>query len=109
MTNEEAIISFKSSNEQAKLRLEVEKMRMDIGEINELEFYIERNERAIKALEQEPKTVNEKILDMLEEFDLELSEYEDADLIRVEYIRQDIQEKIDSLKEKQNEDIHHRS
>ena len=44
--------------------------------------------------------VNEKILDMLEEFDLKLSEYEDADLIRVDYIRQDIQEKIDSLKEK---------
>lgn len=35
---------------------------------------------------------------MLEEFDLRLSEYEDADLIRVEYIRQDIQEKIDTLK-----------
>ena len=35
---------------------------------------------------------------MLEEFDLELSEYEDADLIRVEYIRQDIQEKINALK-----------
>jgi len=35
---------------------------------------------------------------MLEEFDLRLSEYEDADLIRVEYIRQDIQEKINALK-----------
>ena len=35
---------------------------------------------------------------MLEEFDLELSEYEDADLIRVEYIRQDIKEKINALK-----------
>ena len=35
---------------------------------------------------------------MLEEFDLSLSEYEDADLIRVEYIRQDIQEKINALK-----------
>jgi len=35
---------------------------------------------------------------MLEEFDLRLSEYEDADLIRVEYIRQDIEEKINALK-----------
>ena len=35
---------------------------------------------------------------MLEEFDLRLSEYEDADLIRVEYVRQDIQEKINALK-----------
>ena len=52
MTNEEAIESFKYSNEQAKVRLEVEKMRMDSGEIKELEFYIERDEMAIKALEQ---------------------------------------------------------
>lgn len=36
--------------------------------------------------------------DMLTEFDLRLSEYQDADLIRVEYIRQDIQEKINALK-----------
>ncbi len=50
MTKEEAIESFKRSNEQAKIRLEVEKMRMDIGEIKELEFYIERNEMAIQAL-----------------------------------------------------------
>lgn len=35
---------------------------------------------------------------MLEEYDLSLSGYEDADLIRVDYIRQDIQEKIDALK-----------
>lgn len=41
---------------------------------------------------------------MLEEFDLELSEYEDADLIRVEYIRQDIQEKINALKGEENVD-----
>ena len=54
MTKEEVIESFKCSNEQAKLRLEVEKMRMDSGEIKELEFYIERDEMAIKALEQEP-------------------------------------------------------
>ena len=54
MTKEEAIESFKYSNKQAKLRLEVEKMRMDSGEIKELEFYIERDEMAIKALEQEP-------------------------------------------------------
>jgi len=37
------------------------------------------------------------MVDMLEEFDLRLSEYEDADLIRAEYIRQDIQEKIYDL------------
>lgn len=35
---------------------------------------------------------------MLDEFDLRLSEYQDADLIRVDYIRQDIQEKIDALR-----------
>lgn len=51
MTREEAIESFKHSNEQAKLRLEVEKMRMEIVEIKELEFYIERDEMAIRALE----------------------------------------------------------
>ena len=56
MIREEAIESFKCSNEQAKLRLEVEKMRMESGEIKELKFYIERDEMAIKALEQEPKT-----------------------------------------------------
>lgn len=55
MTNEKAIESFKRSNEQAKLRLKVNKMRMDIGEIKELEFYIERDEMAIKALETIPK------------------------------------------------------
>lgn len=55
MTNEEAIESFKHSNKQAKVHLEVQKMRMDSGEIKELEFYIERNEMAIKALETIPK------------------------------------------------------
>lgn len=55
MIREEAIESFKHSNEQAKLRLKVEKMRMESGEIKELKFYIERDEMAIKALEQEPK------------------------------------------------------
>lgn len=63
MTREEAIESFKFSNEQAKLRLEVEKMRMDSSEIKELEFYIERDEMAIKAIEQEPRwiPVNEEL------------------------------------------------
>ena len=56
MTREEAIESYKCSNEQAKIRLEVEKMRMDIGEIKELEFYIERDEMAIQALSQEQKS-----------------------------------------------------
>ena len=56
MTIEEAIESFKWSNKQSKLRLEVEKMRMDSSEIKELKFYIERNEMVIKALEQKPKT-----------------------------------------------------
>lgn len=41
----------------------------------------------------------EEVISMLEEIDLRLSEYEDSDLIRVEYIRQDIQERIDTLKE----------
>ncbi|MCR4687707.1 MAG: hypothetical protein K5659_09060 [Lachnospiraceae bacterium] len=41
----------------------------------------------------------EEVISMLEEIDLRLSEYEDSDLIRVEYIRQDIQERIDALKE----------
>lgn len=54
MTREEARESFKLSNEQSKVRLEVEKMRMDSGEIKELEFYIERDDMAIKALEQAP-------------------------------------------------------
>ena len=52
MTREEAIESFERSNKQAKLRLEVEKMRMDNDEVKELEFYIERDEMAIKALER---------------------------------------------------------
>ena len=56
MNKEEAIESFKYSNEQAKVRLEVEKMRMDMDEVKELEFYIERDEMAIKALEQMPVT-----------------------------------------------------
>ena len=55
MTIDEAIESFKCSNKQAKIRLKVEKMRMDIGEIKELEFYIERDEMAITALEREQK------------------------------------------------------
>lgn len=52
MTREEAIESFKKSNEVASKRLEVEKLRMDVEEIKELEFYIERDEMAIKALER---------------------------------------------------------
>ena len=44
------------------------------------------------------KRLKADMVGMLEEFDLELSGYEDADLIRVEYIRQDIQEKINALK-----------
>ena len=54
MTREDAIESFKKSVELCEARLDVEKMRMDIGEIKELEFYIERDEMAIKALSQEP-------------------------------------------------------
>ena len=53
MTREEAIESFKKSVELCKACLKVEKMRMDIGEIKELEFYIERDEMAIQALSQE--------------------------------------------------------
>lgn len=53
MTREDAIESFKKSVELCKARLDVEKMRMDIGEIKELEFYIERDEMAIQALEKE--------------------------------------------------------
>ena len=34
---------------------------------------------------------------MLEEFDLRLSQYEDSELIRVDYLRQDIQDKIYAL------------
>ena len=40
---------------------------------------------------------------VLDEFDLRLYEqYEDTDLIKVEYVRQEIQQKIDELKEKDN-------
>jgi len=53
MTKEDAIESYKKSVELCKARLDVEKMRMDIGEIKELEFYIERDEMAIQALSQE--------------------------------------------------------
>ena len=53
MTKDEAIESFECSNKQAKLRLEVEKMRMDISEVKELKFYIERDEMAIQALEDQ--------------------------------------------------------
>lgn len=53
----------------------------------------------IKFVESYDERLKDDVVAMLEEFDLELSEYEDADLIRVEYIRQDIQEKIDKLKE----------
>lgn len=43
---------------------------------------------------------------MLNEFDLELYEkYEDTDLIKVKYIRQAIQQKIDKLKEVEQEFI----
>lgn len=42
---------------------------------------------------------------MLDELDLELYEqYEDTDLVKVKYIRQSIQEKIDKLKGERNED-----
>lgn len=68
MTNKDAIESFKHSNEQAKVRLEVEKMRMDNDEIKELEFYIERDEIAIKALEREPKTDSWSIKDVADTF-----------------------------------------
>ena len=85
MTREEAIESFKHSNEQAKVRLEVEKMRMDSGEIKELEFYIERNEIAIKALEQEPKTEAVKTA-IIQELKDHFIEPEDAGLtIKGEY------------------------
>ena len=52
MTKEDAIESYKRSVELCKVRLDIEKMRMDIGEIKELEFYIERDEMAIKALKE---------------------------------------------------------
>lgn len=42
---------------------------------------------------------------MLDELDLELYEqYEDTDSVKVKYIRQSIQEKIDKLKGERNED-----
>ena len=41
---------------------------------------------------------------MLEEFDLRLSQYEDSELIRVDYLRQDIQDKIYALEMESEEE-----
>jgi len=60
-------------------------------------------DKAWNIINQYETRLKADMVAMLEEFDLELSEYEDADLIRVEYIRQDIQEKIDKLKEGPND------
>ena len=55
-------------------------------------------DKAWNLIDQYEARLKADMVAMLEEFDLSLSEYEDADLIRVEYIRQDIQEKINALK-----------
>lgn len=52
MTREQAINSYKISNEQTKLNIQAHRHIMDTSEIRELEWYIERDEMAIKALEQ---------------------------------------------------------
>ena len=61
-------------------------------------------DKAWNIIDQYENRLKADLVAMLEEFDLELSEYEDADLIRVEYIRQDIQEKISALKGEENVD-----
>lgn len=53
MTIEQAINSYKISNEQTKLHIQAHRHLMDRSEIKELEWYIERDEMAIKALEHE--------------------------------------------------------
>lgn len=58
--------------------------------------------KEIPSVEAIPKSdyenrLKKDIVVMLEEFDLRLSQYEDSELIRVDYLRQDIQDKIYAL------------
>lgn len=72
MTNQEAIESFRNANKAAELQLKAHRDIMDASEIKEMKWLIERDNLAIKALEQEPcedAVSREAVLDIIQGWD----------------------------------------